>query len=927
MIGVRNPKKLTPQSTDDGLAKCAEVWVNELRLTGFDNSGGEAATGRVTAKLADFAQVSLSGKYTSVGWGSIDKNVLGRNRESDKSYDFQSSLELGKFFGDNARVRIPFYFQQSEQWKTPQFDPLDPDVEFGRSLDNKSSEEQRDTLERIAQDYTLVRSFNFTNVRKERSQNSRRKVSLPWDIENFTASYSFSQNYRRNISTVYSNRDDFRANLTYAYNVRPILVEPFRKVKFLQNKWLALIRDFNFYFYPSRFSVRGDVVSSYHVQQMRNTDNLSILLPVTYNKSYTFNRTWDLAFDLAKSLKLDYNSRMNTWIDELDGPRDSDSVRASIRDSWSRFGRPTQFQQTVNASWELPIKKIPILDFVNITTRYTGTFNWQTNSLQALQSDTLNFGNTIQNSANIQFNGTLNMTTLYNKWRYFRDLNKAKPKNPPGPARRNPGEVDALGENGKRSKNGFVREVLDVFAGILISVKNLSLNYSNNRGTMMPGFLGTPTYFGLDNNLGQAPGIPFVFGIQEDIRPAAAENGWITTSKYQNNPYTTTLAENISVRGTIEPLPQFRIELSATRTWSESYMEFFRFNDTTGMFESQNPMRSGNLSLTFFSLPTAFEVSPAPGFPSANFDQFLANRIVISERLAQQRAAEDPNYNPVLVGNPDSANFGYDGFSVTNSDVLIFAFLSAYGGEDPEKSKLNFRQRLPLPNWRLTYDGLMNIGMFKRAFTNFSITHGYRSLYNLSSYVDNLIRQQRIADGETDPRDDKGDFLTEFQVAAITITEQFSPLIGFNARMKNSFTARAEFNRDRTLNLSLANNQLTEIKGNELIVGFGYIIKDLKFNLIRTGANKKPVVSNLELKVDVSIRDNQTVIRKIVEQFSQVTSGQTVVGVKFQADYAISQRVTTSFFYDQLINRYKVSNAFPTNAINVGFRVRLNLGN
>jgi cell surface protein SprA len=164
-------------------------------------------------------------------------------------------------------------------------------------------------------------------------------------------------------------------------------------------------------------------------------------------------------------------------------------------------------------------------------------------------------------------------------------------------------------------------------------------------------------------------------------------------------------------------------------------------------------------------------------------------------------------------------------------------------------------------------------------------------------------------------------------VAAITVTEQFSPLIGFNARMKNSFTARAEFNRDRTLNLSLANNQLTEIKGNELIVGFGYIIKDLKFNLIRTGANKKPVVSNLELKVDVSIRDNQTVIRQIVQQINQVTSGQTVVGVKFSADYAISQRVTTSFFYDQLINRYKVINAFPTNAINVGFRVRLNLGN
>ena len=763
-------------------------------------------------------------------------------------------------------------------------------------------------------------------MRKERSPNARRKTPLPWDIENFSASYSYSQNYRRNISTVLSNRDDHRGSLTYVYSVRPLLVEPLKRVPWLQNKWLAMVRDFNFYFYPSRFSVRGDVLRSYHVQQMRNTDNLSLTLPTTYNKSFTFNRTWDLAFDLARSLKLDYNSRMTAWIDELQGPKEADSVRASIRDSWSTLGRPTQFQQTINASWEVPIKKIPILDFVNVTARYTGTYNWQTNSLLSLQSDTLNFGNTIQNSSNAQLNGTLNMNTLYNKWRYLRELNQPT-RGTNIPARRSQPGQDADAQPSNGGGKSFGREVLDVFAGILTSVKTLSLNYSDNRGTLLPGFLGTPDVFGMDNVLNQAPGVPFVFGVQDDIRQTAADNGWITKSKYQNNPYTTTRAENISFRGTIEPIKQFRIEVSATRTWSESYTEFFRYNDTLGVYQSQNPMRSGNLSMTFFSLPTAFEISRSPDFPSANFDQFLTNRLVISERLAREKAAQDPTYNPIIVGDPDSADYGYDGYSVTSSDVLIFSFLTAYGGQNASTAKLRFRDRIPLPNWRITYDGLMNLGMFKRNFTNFSITHGYRSLYNLSSYTQNLVRQQRIQDGENDPRDIKGDFLPEYQVTAITVSEQFAPLIGFNARMKNSFTARIDFNRDRTLNLSLANNQVTEIKGNELIVGLGYIIKDLKFNLIRTGANKKPVVSNLEMRVDVSIRDNQTVIRRIVENINQVTSGQQIYSVKFNADYAINQRVTTSFFYDQIINRYKVSNAFPTNAINVGFRVRLNLGN
>ncbi|RYD85313.1 MAG: cell surface protein SprA, partial [Sphingobacteriales bacterium] len=59
MLGVRNPLKTA--TGDDGLAKSATVWYDELRLTDFDQRGGWAASARMNAKLADFADVTVSG--------------------------------------------------------------------------------------------------------------------------------------------------------------------------------------------------------------------------------------------------------------------------------------------------------------------------------------------------------------------------------------------------------------------------------------------------------------------------------------------------------------------------------------------------------------------------------------------------------------------------------------------------------------------------------------------------------------------------------------------------------------------------------------------------------------------------------------------------------------------------------------------------
>jgi cell surface protein SprA len=222
----------------------------------------------------------------------------------------------------------------------------------------------------------------------------------------------------------------------------------------------------------------------------------------------------------------------------------------------------------------------------------------------------------------------------------------------------------------------------------------------------------------------------------------------------------------------------------------------------------------------------------------------------------------------------------------------------------------------------------MKIEYFKKNFQSFTVSHGYRSLYTVSSFMTNMQLQQRIENGEplNIIRNDNGDFLPQYQVMGVSVSENFSPLVGINMRMKNNTMFKAEIKKDRMLTLGLTNNQLQEMRGTELVVGAGYIIKDVKLRFVRVGANKKPVQSNLELKADVSMRDNQTIIRRIYENLTQVTAGQNIFTIKLSGDYQINTRITASIYYDQIISKYKTSNAFPTNNLNTGFRFRFNLG-
>ncbi len=341
MIGVKNPKKLSTSSDDDGNAKCGEIWVNELRLADFDEYGGWAANARVTTKMADFGTVTLAGNMSTVGFGSIEKKVNERQKSNDFQYDMSSNLELGKFFADDYGVRIPLYIGVSEQISNPQYNPLDPDILFKTTLSSLENKAERDSFRFVSQDYVSRKSINLTNIRKTKVQKKGEEIKKPkiYDLENFTISYSNNETFFRNINTEYNRTKNYRGAITYNYSSRPKNIKPFSKLKIGKGPYARLIKDINFYAIPKSFSYRTDIERMYNETLLRNINNSYMIISPTYNKYFNWNRSYDLKYDITRTLKLDFSVRNQSSIDEPVGRIDrQDPLFKEKRDTiWKNF--------------------------------------------------------------------------------------------------------------------------------------------------------------------------------------------------------------------------------------------------------------------------------------------------------------------------------------------------------------------------------------------------------------------------------------------------------------------------------------------------------------------------------------------------------------------------------------------------------------
>jgi cell surface protein SprA len=927
MIGVRNPKR-NPRKldNDDGQAKCAEVWVNELRLTDFNEKTGWAANARIATNLADLGNVMLSGAYSTAGFGSIEKKVNERQKEAISQLDVATNLELGKFLPENSGIRIPMHYDYSQTVSKPQYNPLDPDVLY-KDQTNGMSKHQSDSLAKLTTDLTKRQNLNFMNVRKDRV-GAAQKPQL-WDIENFDLSYAYSEISHSNNDIESDNKKTYRGGLGYNFTANPKNVKPFQKI--VRSKSLAVIRDFNFYYLPKLLSFRTDMFRDYQRRLLRNKSGSLILLEPNYTKRWDWNRIYDIKYDFSQSLKFDYSANVNAYINEPAGGYEKQNsnyqnYRDTVWNSIKSFGSTNRFNQLANVNYTVPFNKIRVLNWVTLNARYGVKYRWEA-SPSSLQP---RFGNSIENSRDVQLNGGFRLTTLYDKVPFLKKARielQSKGQSQAGklPARgmQNPKDVNPdltkkTGKNGanadstEKPKKNYLKEIGSYTLGVLMSVKDMNFTYTRSNGIILPGFTPVPGILGNNWDL-NAPGLGFIFGSQKDITVKASSSGWLTKDTLLNNPYITRATENFTFRSTVEPVRNFKIDITADRTYATSYQAYYKANSNGEFNDPTSPQDRGNFSMSYIIWASSFKKDNSND-ESPVFEQMLSYRKPIAERLAK----ENPNSQGVdSLGYPN-------GYGPTQPQVLFASFMAAYSGKSPDKIKFNAFPKIPYPNWRVTYNATQGIKALRQYFQSFSVSHAYRSSYSVGGFLTDSKYQE--SGGFSSALDNAKNFIPEKHMDVITVTEQFGPLIGFDMTMKNSMLARVEFRKTRNLALSFVNNQLTEMRSNELVIGTGYRFKSVPFKVRSLSTGKAvQMKSDLNVKLDFSIRDNKTILRRIEENNNQISSGTKATSINFSADYMVSQKLNVRLFYDQTINKPHVSAQVPTSNINAGISLRFTL--
>lgn len=924
MVGVRNPKKESLTDGNNMLPKSCIVWINELRLTDYNNMGGWAAMALARTNLADLGNLSLYGSYTTAGFGNLEDKLNKLELVNTLQMQATLDIEAGKFLPEKWGMRIPFYFDWNKTIGSPEYNPLDPDVKLRDDLKTYQTAAERDSIRRITQEHKTSTNITLTNVRKERVGKSALKTHF-YDFENFAFSYAFTRERASDDEIEYANKDIHRGGFSYSYTPQKQgNVTPFAKTssKFINSKNGKFIKDFNFSYKPKNVSFSTEIFRDYEESKMRNKGASLVIIKPTYYKQFTWKREYGLQWDFARSLRFQYSATANARIDEPVGRVDTRGARDSIWQSVGNGGTMQNFQQTLNLTWNVPINKLPYLDFLNTPITYRTTYNFM-GTTEALKAQ----GSTISNATQIQASATASMQTLYNRFDFIKSAYKQKPQQQAkDPKRMTKKEKEQMRQDSlARAQNpdsvrkaelaAFFKELGNFGIRLVTCVKSAGIQYSYNIGSTLPGYMATASILGMDPTKGWEPGVPFILGWNNGLVERLRANNLLSTDTLMNNAHLNNNNRILALQATIEPIRDFKIDFNATQNYQTREQYYYKYSSITQAVEGPlSYTMTGSYSTTAWSIGTAFRNL------DELYNQFVETRSTVANRLAATN--EDP-YCKEMVRDSMTGGYYPAGYSANQQTVLLTSFLATYLGQDASTRSFSPFLGFPLPGWSVNYNGLNKIQALKKYFTNISLSHKYSSTYTISNYyTDAAISGRNNYDyGHENVINTTGDYIPPVSMGAVQISEQFSPLIRIAINMVNSIQLNFSIQKSRNLNLSFSNNQLTETTRDGFTFGGGYRIKDIAFDF-KFGENTHHLKSDIVLQVNLTYNNNKTNIRKINQNIAQVSSGSGVWMAELSAEYALSTTLTIRAFFQTNINTPYISNSYPNSTTKGGLTIR-----
>jgi cell surface protein SprA len=909
MIGLKNNDTLNRT-----LGKEFTAWFNEFRVYGFDQENGEAGILSADIKLADVATVSLSGNFRNYGYGGVQDRISSRSRELNQGIGIASTIDIDKFFPLNWGLSVPLFVNYDNQKITPTFNPLDPDIRLEDALNNKSIY-QANLSQQLVEESSITKGFNFTNVRKIKTKAGAKNHF--YDIENFTFSYAQNKLTRSNVLLAGFLQMQNRAGLSYQYQPKTRVWTPFKKAKAFDKPVLKNLKDFNLSLIPNTIGFRSDYDRSFISNTYRSA-NLDVK-DVSPNviKYFLGNRYYDVQWDLTKSITVGYSAQMTAIQDDV---KEITNDEVPFITGLKTLGRPKNYVQKIQATYTLPLDKFFLLDWMNVDSRFNNNYGYTAGSFQIKDENQDPFGNLLENGREVAFNGKVDLVKLYNKLKFLKLANTPSP--PSQRFTRSPGDDEEI----KLPPPAFTKNL----TRLLMTVRGINFNLSLLETTLLPGFLPSPKFFGLDNNNGNAPGLGFVLGSQNrNIHKIAAGNKWLSPSIIQNNPFTQTRGLKFDFSTNLEPFKGFRMQIKGNLSRGDSYQEMYRPEERGGAFTTLSPVRNGNFSMSFWSFKTSFKKlsgDSASLYQYDIFDNMVTNRQKVIDRLK--------------IINPDTKG-NYD---LNSQDVLIPAFFSAYSGQDLDKIFSKAKKRgsqtfspflaFPMPNWRIDYQGLEKLPGFRRFFNSITLSHAYTSTYSVGNFTSSLeyesqvlnlaIRDYPLGNKTSELLGNNPLFIPTFIMSTITMEERFSPLIGVQFTTKKSFTGSFNWNKERKAALNLSNAQVAETNGNDFVFGVGFRKNNVKLPFRKADGNKIILKNDLNFRVDVTSKDLKILQRRLDGDVVPI-QGNYFLQIRPQVQYQINKKINMGMYFERLVNTPFTSLSYERSSSIFGLNARFNL--
>lgn len=915
-IGIKNPR-------DDGESHSACIWVNELRVFGFNQQMGVATRADFRTTLPGLGNINASTKIVGNNYGGIEDKVNARTRATSIEYGAGGTFNMDKFLPKKLGLKIPVYAAIDKKTVNPKFDPTDKDVILRESIDSYQDETKKDIIDKNAIARTTTKTVQLNNVKKVTVKKDAKKRFYSPDNFVFSAGYTeikasginnedftFGSNLESHLEQTYTGSAGYR------YNIKVKPIEPFKKIKLLKSPVFGLIRSFNFTPLPNSISIVGKLNRYYSQTQLYNDQFTTEGVNPMIQKRFTFDRTHNLRWNLTKSISLGYTSSTNALVDEPIGDRNGDDLNGLTREEYqdsvlSNFldmGRVKNFSQNVDANYKLPLAKIKLLNWMTASVNYKAGYTWKAAALGLTDTNGYEMGHLMTNNRSLSLNSKLNLVKFYNKIPALKKINSPKRRKPKAPVKKKPDPNDTTQAPKVKKELKGVKTMVRA----LMMVRNVNFKTSLNEGTVVPGFLLEPTFMGL-NNWGD-PGVPFILGSQDpNIRYRLAENGNLTRSPTQNSQFLQNKKLNYSIRSTVEPFKNFKLQVDLKRERSTNFAEVFR-NDTsfytTDMedYRSYSSLRSGSFSTTWLT------------FRSMGF-------MDLSGKKSDEIFALFESYRTPIKETLDARNEGIGTYGKNSQDVLIPAFLAAYGGNDFKNKENLMFPKIPLPNWRLNYSGLSKIKAFKKKFSSINLTHSYKSTYTINNYVSSLEYGSDVINPNGDfnstnefatDTNGVGNYISQYIINEVMISEKFSPLIGVNMRTKKRMSIKIEYKTERRMTLSMSNSQITEINNKDIVLGFGFRRKGMKFfKLFKLD-------KDLTYKIDLTLRDTKTQ-QRLIEGTDKITSGNLNFRLNANVSYAPSKRVNVQAFFERTFNEPRISSSFRRTSTAFGVKLRFSL--